>query len=219
MDETFPAVLPAAIAVMAIGLLPMLVVMGTAFTKISIVLMLVRNAIGVQQAPSGMVINSIALTLTIFIIVPLGDSVIREMQSANLKLTEWKDVVGSYDILARNFSQYLARFTSERELSFFMDAARKLWPETLHHQITRTNIFVLLPSHVTSELTRAFEIAFLLYLPFVIVDLIVSNILLAMGAMMVPPTMISLPIKILLFVASDGWAILLHNLVLSYAKG
>lgn len=76
----------------------------------------------------------------------------------------------------------------------------------------------MLPAHVTSELTRAFQIAFLIFLPFVIVDMVVSNILLAMGAMMVPPMLVSLPIKILLFVATDGWALLLHNLVLSYAR-
>lgn len=216
MSEQFPSVLPSILAVMALSFLPFLAVMGTAFTKISIVLMLVRNAIGVQQAPSGLIINSIALTLTAFILVPIGDAILIDLQKENLTLTDWESVKKTFSIISGAFSDYLIRFTNERELSFFMDAARKMWPESLHDDITRDNIFLLLPSHVTSELTRAFEIAFLLFLPFVIIDMVVANILLAMGAMMVPPMLVSLPLKILLFVAADGWSLLLHNLILSY---
>ena len=216
MSEDLPAIIPTTIAIMGLTFLPFLVVMGTAFTKISIVLMLLRNALGVQQAPSGMVINSIALTLTAFIMVPVGDSILRELQQQNLTLSDWNSAVRVFDLMSRNMSGYLSRFANERELEFFMDAARAIWPETMHGYITADNIFLLLPAHVTSEITRAFEIAFLLFLPFVVVDMIVSNILLAMGAMMVPPMLVSLPIKILLFVAADGWARLLHGLILSY---
>jgi type III secretion protein R len=217
MPDNFPVILPTIISIMAVGFLPFLVVTGTAFTKISIVLLLLRNAIGVQQAPSGLVINSIALTLTVFIMVPLGDSIFTALQKQNVELTDWKGVVEMFNVVSGIFIKYLQRFTQERELEFIMDAARKMWPQTLHDHITRDNIFLLLPSHLISELTRAFEIAFLLFLPFVIVDMVVSNILLAMGAMMVPPMLVSLPIKILLFTAADGWALLLHSLILSYA--
>ncbi|MCP1846088.1 type III secretion protein R [Bradyrhizobium sp. USDA 4524] len=216
MTEAVPSFLPAIIATMALSLLPFLVVMGTAFTKITIVLTLVRNAIGVQQAPSGMLINAIALTLTAFILMPLGDDILRQIAAQNITSGSWDNIAKIYDIISSTFSKYLLRFSNERELTFFMEAAKKLWPAPLHGQITRDNIFILLSSHVTSELTRAFEIAFVLFLPFVVVDLVVSNILLAMGAMMVPPMLISLPLKILLFVAADGWAVLLHNLILSY---
>ncbi|MDC0659474.1 type III secretion system export apparatus subunit SctR [Leisingera sp. SS27] len=216
MSEDLPAIIPTAIAIMGLTFLPFLVVMGTAFTKISIVLMLLRNALGVQQAPSGMVINSIALTLTAFIMVPVGDAILRELQQQNLGLTDWDSALRVFDVMTTNMSGYLTRFSNERELEFFMDAARAIWPETMHGYIKPDNIFLLLPAHVTSEITRAFEIAFLLFLPFVVVDMIVSNILLAMGAMMVPPMLVSLPIKILLFVAADGWARLLHGLILSY---
>jgi len=216
--ENFPAILPTIIAVMALSLIPFIVVMGTAFTKISIVLMLLRNAIGVQQAPSGLVINSIALTLTVFVMVPIGNAIITQVQQQQLGFTGWENVSQLYSVVSEAFAGYLKQFSSPRELQFFMDAARKMWPETLHGQITTDNVFILLPAHVTSELTRAFQIAFLIFLPFVVVDMVVSNILLAMGAMMVPPMLVSLPIKILLFVAADGWALLLHNLVLSYAR-
>jgi len=216
--ENFPAILPTVIAIMALSLIPFLTVMGTAFTKITIVLMLLRNAIGVQQAPSGLLINSIALTLTVFIMAPIGHAVLTQVQQQQLGFTGWESVSRMYGIVSDSFTGYLKHFSSPRELKFFMDAAERMWPENMQGQITSDNLFILLPAHVTSELTRAFQIAFLIFLPFVVVDMVVSNILLAMGAMMVPPMLVSLPIKILLFVAADGWALLLHNLVLSYAQ-
>lgn len=215
--EDLPAFLPTILAVMAIGLMPFLAVMATAFTKITIVLMLLRNALGVQQAPSGLVLNSIALTLTVFIMYPVGNTILVQVREQGLALTDWDSTVRIYDIVSSSFVDYLVKFTTERELTFIKNAAMALWPEELHSQIHDRNLFLLLPAHVTSEITRAFQIAFLLFLPFVIIDMVVSNILLAMGAMMVPPMLISLPIKILLFVAADGWSRLLQSLIMSYA--
>ncbi len=217
MLDDLPAFLPTVLAVMALTFIPFLAVMATAFTKISIVLMLLRNALGVQQAPSGLVINSIALTLTIFILVPVGDEIARKIQTDDLALRDWDSALRLFDVVRASLVGYLERFTNDREMVFFMDAARKIWPESLHSYINDKNLFLMLPAHVVSEITRAFEIGFLLFLPFVVIDMVVSNILLAMGAMMVPPMLVSLPIKILLFVAVDGWARLLHALVLSYA--
>lgn len=217
MGEDVPAFISTVLAVMMLSFVPFLAVMGTAFTKISIVLMLLRNALGVQQAPSGIVLNSIALTLTIFILVPVGDQIIRDLQRETPNLGTWDGAMDTYTIISSAFTEYIVRFTNEKELSFFMDAARMIWPESMHEYIHEDNFFLLLPAHVTSEITRAFQIAFLLFLPFVVIDMVVSNILLAMGAMMVPPMLISLPIKILLFVAVDGWSRLLHSLILSYA--
>lgn len=217
MLEDLPAFLPTLLAVTAIGLMPFLAVMATAFTKITIVLMLLRNALGVQQAPSGLVINSIALTLTVFIMYPVGNTILVQLREQGLALTDWDSTVKVYDIVSAAFVDYLVKFTSEREMDFIMNAAMTLWPEELHPQIHDRNLFLLLPAHVTSEITRAFQIAFLLFLPFVIIDMVVSNVLLAMGAMMVPPMLISLPIKILLFVAVDGWSRLLQSLIMSYA--
>jgi type III secretion protein R len=217
MEGDFPSVLPTYVSILSLTFLPFMVVMATSFTKISIVLMLLRSALGVQQAPSGLVINSIALTLTAFIMVPVGDQILTAMQSEELGMESWESAKRTFEVVSNEFSDYLTRFANEREVAFFVDAAKNIWPETLHEYAVRDNIFILLPAHVTSEITRAFEIAFLLFLPFVIIDMVVSNILLAMGAMMVPPMLISLPIKILLFVAADGWARLLHSLILSYA--
>lgn len=125
MAEDFPAILPSMIAIMGLGLLPFLAVMGTAFTKISIVLMLVRNAIGVQQAPSGLVINSIALTLTVFIMAPVGDAIITEFQRQNLGFTGWHSVTQSFSIISGSFTGYLKEYAAPREVKFFMDAAER----------------------------------------------------------------------------------------------
>ncbi|MCY4178650.1 MAG: EscR/YscR/HrcR family type III secretion system export apparatus protein, partial [Endozoicomonadaceae bacterium] len=108
------------------------------------------------------------------------------------------------------------KHTGKRERTFFIKTARVLWPLKYKQELTADSLMILLPSFALSELTRAFEIGFLLYLPFIIIDLIVSNILLAMGMMMVSPMTISLPFKLLLFVLLDGWSRLIHNLVLSY---
>lgn len=217
MADDLPAFLPTIIAVMSLSFLPFMAVMASSFTKIAIVLMLVRNAMGVQQAPSGMVLNSIALTLTAFIMVPIGEQILSQLELEGVGLTDWDSARRTYEIVSSSFVDHLARFADDDELAFFQDAARELWPESMHMHIHSENIFLLLPAHVTSEITRAFQIAFLLFLPFVVVDMVVSNILLAMGAMMVPPMLVSLPIKILLFVAADGWSRLLHSLILSYA--
>jgi len=215
--DDLPSFLPTILAVSALGFLPFFTVMATAFTKISIVLMLLRNAMGVQQAPSGLVLNSITLTLTIFIIVPVLEGIFSELSSRELVLRDWETTVATFEVISNGFVEYMKKFADEDEVSFFMDAARKIWPENLHDSIHRENIFILLPAHVTSELTRAFQIAFMMFLPFVVIDMVVSNVLLAMGAMMVPPMLVSLPLKILLFVSVDGWARLLHGLILSYA--
>lgn len=217
MDQEVPAFITTVLAVSMLSFLPFLVVMGTAFTKISIVLMLLRNALGVQTAPSGIVLNSIALSLTVFIMVPVGDQIIRDIQANGPSLSSWDGANQMYAIISGAFSTYMRKHIDPSEMAFFVDAAKMTWPETLHEYATEDNFLLMLPAHVTSEITRAFEIAFLLFLPFVVIDMIVSNILLAMGAMMVPPMLISLPIKILLFVAVDGWPRLLHSLILSYA--
>lgn len=212
--------LPSPISVLGLtfvfGLLPFVVIMGTAFTKISIVLMLLRNALGVQQAPSALVINSIALTLTAFITFPLAVSIVEGLDASSSGFANVEEMKRSYGIVSKIISADLQKHAFDREVDFFKAAAFKLWPQSLHGYVTDDNLLILLPSHIVSEITRAFEISFLLFLPFVVVDLIVSNILLAMGAMMLPPMLISLPAKLLLFVAADGWTRLLHGLILSY---
>lgn len=216
MEIDFPKIVPNLLALMTLSLLPFLVVMCTAYTKIAIVLMLLRSALGVQQAPSGLVLNAIALTLTAFITFPLVVEVVTNLQAEKAHMDDWEGMVKTFNIISSSVTERLQKIAFDREIEFFMQAAFKLWPPSLHGYVTEDNLLILLPAHITSEITRAFEISFLLFLPFVVIDMLVSNVLLAMGAMMVPPMLLSLPTKLLLFVAADGWTRLLHGLLLSY---
>jgi type III secretion protein R len=114
--------------------------------------------------------------------------------------------------------EHLKRFTHTKERQFFMSATTRIWPENARATVQDDDILILLPAFVSSELTRAFEIGFLLYLPFLIIDVVVSNILMAMGMIMVSPVLISVPLKLFLFVTVDGWSRLLHGLILSYGN-
>lgn len=216
-EDQIPSFLPLLLMVVGLSFLPFLGVMATSFTKIVIVLMLLRNALGTQTAPSSLVINSIALSLTIFILAPIGVAIEEQLVAGEYVLTTWDDANEIRQIVTNEFSAHLTKFAGDKEITFFIEAAKELWPESLHDSATPDNIMILLPAHITSELTRAFQIAFLIFLPFVAIDMIVSNILLAMGAMMVPPMLVSLPLKLLVFVSVDGWSRLLHALILSYA--
>ena len=116
----------------------------------------------------------------------------------------------------QHYKDFLRRHGSEKEQSFFYETAKEIWPEEIAATLEKDSFFVLIPAFTASELKNAFEIGFLIYLPFLAIDLIISNILLAMGMMMVSPMTISLPFKLLLFVLLDGWTLLIHGLVLSY---
>jgi type III secretion protein R len=111
----------------------------------------------------------------------------------------------------------LMRFAQPQERQFFLAATQRVWPQEARADLKDDDMVILLPAFVSSELTRAFEIGFLLYLPFLVIDLVVSNILMAMGMIMVSPTLISVPLKLFLFVAINGWSRLMHGLILSYS--
>lgn len=216
MFDQLPSVGPTIIGLAAVGFLPILIVTTTAFAKISIVLFLLRNALGVQQAPTGLVLNVIALMLTLFISAPVWIQIVDNIQAAGIDFTSINSVKESYPHIEGPLREQLEKFATEREKAFFVSAAKELWPPQLHSYASPDSLLIIIPSFVVSEITRAFEIGFMLFLPFVVIDMIVSNILLAMGAMMVPPMLISLPAKLFLFVAADGWTRVLHGLLVSY---
>lgn len=214
-DLPDPFVLMAVLAGMA--MVPFIVVMVTSFAKIVIVLFLIRNALGIQQIPPNIVLHGIAIVLTLYIMMPITSQMYNELNVPELDLTDtsqWADVVGRGLEPLRDF---LVKFTNETERSFFLRATEQIWPPEARENVTSRDLVILIPAFTVSELTKAFEIGFLLYLPFIAIDLIVSNILLAMGMMMVSPLTISLPFKLFLFVVVDGWTRLIHGLVLSYA--
>lgn len=202
----------------ALALVPFLVVMVTAFTKIVVVLMLVRNALGIQQTPPNTVLFGLAIVLTTYISMPVVNEVWRELSAPNQRYETLQDWIGAVDRAKEPFRRYLLRYTTEQDRAFFFNATERIWPEEARVGLTGQDLVILVPSFTVSQLTKAFEIGFLLYLPFIAIDLIVSNILLAMGMMMVSPLTISLPFKLFLFVVVDGWTRLIHGLVLSYQQ-
>ncbi|MBY4897882.1 type III secretion system export apparatus subunit SctR [Cupriavidus sp. AU9028] len=201
---------------LALSLLPLFVVMGTAFLKISIVLSTLRNALGIQQIPPNMAIYGLSLVLTLFIMAPVGLAISDNLKANPVKL-ESENVFEQVETSVLDpYRQFIQGKTSAQQVRFFMDIGEKMWPEPYRSRIPADSLVVLIPAFTVSELIEAFKIGLLLYLPFVAIDLIVSNVLLAMGMMMVSPVTISLPIKLLVFVLVGGWEKLLGQLIQSY---
>ena len=204
------------IGLSVLALVPFLAVMTTSFVKLAVVLGLLRNALGVQQIPPNMALHGLAIILTFYIMAPVMFEISDIVEQEQVELNSLANLGPVIDKSVIPFKDFLKKHSSERERKFFKVNAEKLWPKEYADRIDDNSLLILVPAFTVSELTSAFEIGFLLYLPFVAIDLIVSNILLAMGMMMVSPMTISLPFKLLLFVLLDGWARLIHGLVLTY---
>lgn len=200
----------------ALSLLPLLVIIGTSFLKIAIVLSLLRNALGIQQVPPNMAIYGMALILTMFIMTPVAYQISNNLQQAPLTL-ESENLFDRLDQEALSpYRAFLSGHTDARQVTFFSQSATQYWPESVRNAVPEDSLFIMLPAFMVSQLIESFKIGLLLYLPFIAIDLIVSNILLAMGMMMVSPMTISLPFKLLVFIMVGGWERLLTQLVLSY---
>jgi type III secretion protein R len=216
MSEFQPNLIAIIIVVSTIGLLPLAVVTMTGFLKISVVLFLIRNALGIQQSPPNLVLYGIALILTVYVTTPLVGNMYRAVESQPIDIESVDGLRNVGETLADPLRNYLQRFANERERQFFIEATESVWSPEARAELKEDDLVVLIPAFVASELTRAFQIGFLLYIPFLVIDLIVANVLMAMGMMMVSPTLISIPLKIFLFVAVEGWSRLMHGLILSY---
>ena len=203
----------ALITVILVALAPFVGVMVTSFTKIVVVLSLLRNALGLQQVPPNVVLNGMALVLTIYVMLPVG-------LDAYARVGALPQAAGGNSsanmMQAADAAKEPLRDSSPRERAFFLQTAQKNLPAERAAQLTERDFVIVVPAFTVSELSAAFQIGFLIFLPFLIVDLIIANILMAMGMMMLSPTTISLPFKLLLFVLVDGWVKLSHGLVLSY---
>lgn len=200
-----------------LGLAPFFLMMITSYVKIIVVTSLVRNALGVQQIPPTMVMNGLAMILTLFIMAPM----VMDMKAmldkktipSDMQPTQMVEIISE---LSAPLEAFLVKNTDPAITKTFVQTAQKIWPQDKQEFISETNFLILVPAFTISELTKAFQIGFLLYLPFIVIDLIISNILLAMGMMMVSPMTISLPFKLLLFVTLDGWLKISQGLLLSY---
>lgn len=217
MDKFDPNLLAIIFSVAALGLVPVAIVTVTAFLKVSVVMFLVRNALGTQQTPPNIVLYSIALILTVYVSAPLASEMYSRLSSPSIDFRTASGMQAAAEELRQPLHDYLARFTNPSERQFFLSATASVWSEQTRASASSDDLMILVPSFMLSELKGAFEIGFLLYLPFLVIDLVVSNILMAMGMQMVQPTSISVPFKLLLFVSIDGWSRLVHGLILSYS--
>lgn len=199
-----------------LSLAPFMAIMVTSFAKLVIVLSLVRNALGLQQIPPNLVLNGLALVLSIYIMAPLG---LRIMDSAEQRLANGVQTKALFEVIrdAREpLQQFLGKHAQPREREFFVQSAARLWPPEQAQALKTDDLMVLVPAFTVSELTAAFKIGFVIYLAFVVIDLVVANVLVALGMMMFSPTVVSVPLKLLLFVLLDGWSKLIHGLILTY---
>jgi type III secretion protein R len=209
-----PIVLTFSLALL--GLVPLVFVTTTSFLKIAIVLSLVRNALGVQQSPPNIVLYALALMMTVFIMAPIGYEIGDAVQAEPNATTNASNLIAAVKRGAEPMRKFLLANSKTEQRDFFVGQAKRIWPPKMANEVRHTDLLVLVPAFVVTELTAAFEIGFLLFLPFIVIDLVVSNILMAMGMMMVSPATITLPLKLFLFVMVDGWSRLLHGMVLTY---
>lgn len=193
-----------------LSLAPSILVMMTSFTRIVVVLSLLRTAIGTQQTPPNQVLVSLALFLTLFIMMPTFQATYNDAVQPLLDGTI--DEAQALNRAAVPFENFMMSHVREQDLALFVDMAGLTDQEALANMPMR----VLIPAFMISELRRAFEIGFLLFVPFLIIDMVVASVLMAMGMMMLPPIIIALPFKIIFFVLVDGWYLVVGSLVQSY---
>lgn len=213
------------LAVLAgLALLPFAIMLLTSFMKIVVVLSLLRNALGVQQTPPNQVLNGIALLITIYVMFPTGLAMYQASEKV-IKTNPPTEIISNrsatyvlevIDKAKEPLRQFLERNISPQHIQGFYALGLRTFPEPFKSSLKPTDFIVLIPSFITSQLKTAFEIGVLIYLPFFVIDLVVSNILLAMGMMMLSPLTIALPIKLLLLVMVDGWTILVQGLATSF---
>lgn len=193
-----------------LSLAPGILLMVTSFTRIAVVLSMLRQAIGTNTTPPNMVILSLAMFLTFFVMAPTFE---RSWNEGISPLIEEQISEGeALERAARPFHDFMMKNVNERDLTLFVDMARVpegTEPSALPYQ-------ALIPAFMISELRRAFEIGFLLYLPFIIIDMVIASVLMSMGMMMLPPVMLALPFKLIFFVLIDGWYLIAGSLVQSF---
>jgi flagellar biosynthetic protein FliP len=193
-----------------LSLAPAILVMVTSFTRIVVVLSLLRTAIGLQTAPPNAVIISLALFLTGFVMAPAFEraynDAVRPLVAGELQPEQ------AFERGAAPFRAFMMQNVREKDLGLFMDLSREERPATPE----ATPLRILVPAFMISELRRAFEIGFLLFVPFLVIDLVIASVLMSMGMMMLPPVIVSLPFKLIFFVLVDGWSLVAGSLVQSF---
>ncbi len=206
----------------ALSLAPFVLIMLTSFVKISVVLSILRNAMGTQSVPPNQIITGLAFVLTIFIMIPVA----QQMYQAAGSISNSRDIFSEASVKSifeaskqgkEPLRKFLLKHAHDKDRVLFMELAARLQRQNNEPaQVGREDFQIIIPAFVTSELKDAFQIGFLIFVPFIIIDMVVANILLSMGMHMLSPVVISLPFKLLLFVLVDGWFLIVRGLVLSY---
>jgi type III secretion protein R len=211
---------PLIVTVAMIGIIPLLAVVVTSFTKISVVLLIVRNALGIQQTPPNIIIYTIAIVLTLNIMAPVFNEMIAAAGTVNFAIASIADAGNAFSIISKPLKVFLGLYASESSRMIFESTkvavptapTAPAIPAMIDPELT-----VLIPAFLLDELTKAFEIGVRLYIPFIAIDFIVSAILISLGMQMLSPPLISTPIKILLFTLVDGWSKLFYGLIQTYS--
>lgn len=207
-----------------LSLLPFAIMLLTSFMKIVVVLSLLRQALGVQQTPPNQVLNGIALLVTLYVMFPTGLAMYKAAEGVIntnppteiLSNQSALFVVNVIDQAKEPLRGFLQRNCNGNHIKSFYNLGYKVFPEPYKSELKQNDFIILIPAFITSQLKTAFEIGVLIYLPFFVIDMVVSNILLAMGMMMLSPLTIALPIKLLLLVIVDGWTVLVQGLAMSF---
>lgn len=192
-----------------LSLLPFLLVSMTSFMRYVIVLSILKTALGTQQVPPGVVLVGISLLMTIYTMAPVFGEMYERTEGPIARKENIVVVMGEASVPLKDF---MMRQTRQDDLAYILELGRKTPPETPEE----VQIWEVAPAFIISELRTSFEIGFLIFIPFIVLDMVVANILLALGMMMLSPTIISLPFKILIFIAVDGWSIIIHGLLQSF---
>ena len=220
-----PSLITQAISLSLLALLPFIIMLLTSFLKIVVVLSLLRSALGVQQAPPNQIINGVAFMLSLYIMYPTALQMYEAGQEAvntrtapeSLFTTESSQYVIEVASESREpLRLFLKRNSLQKHQILFYRMAYRILPQIHREDLSPEDFIILVPAYITSQLKDAFEIGVLIYIPFFVIDLVTSNILLAMGMMMLSPVTISMPLKLFLLVMLDGWTLLIEGLVLTF---
>ena len=220
-----PSLITQAVALTLMSLLPFIIMILTSFMKIVIVLSLLRNALGVQQAPPNQILNGVAFMLSMFIMYP---TVLKMYDAAETVITQTKApdsilspqssqyVIEIADKAKEPLREFLKKNSNVKHQALFYRIAYRILPENYRPELKPDDFMIVVPAYITSQLKEAFEIGVLIYIPFFVIDLVTSNVLLAMGMMMLSPVTISMPLKLFLLVMMDGWTLLIDGLVSTF---
>jgi type III secretion protein R len=219
-----PSILTEITVLAGLSILPFAIMLLTSYMKIVIVLSLLRNALGVQQSPPNQVLNGVALLMSIYVMFPTCLAMYQAAEDSlkkNPPTTMFSSQGAGYiiDVVDKSkepLRDFLQKNAIGNHISGFYQLAQNSFPEPFRESLKPTDFIVIIPAFITSQLKSAFEIGVLVYLPFFVIDLVTSNILLAMGMMMLSPLTIALPLKLLLLVMVDGWTLIIQGLVLTF---